>query len=157
MDTSMMFLIILDKITITLLKWSRCIAKTKRHSPVGERAVGIGESSLTLVIRMNRNLMIIRVSVEVAEEWVLCQPFKHLINEGEREVIFPGSLIEHPVIDAHPPPSYCPLRYELISLIMDHCHASLLWNILNWSDPLIILHVVCLWSLYNIDHQHIDE
>ena len=75
--------------------------------------------------------MITRISVQVAEEGMLDQPFKHLINEGEREVIFPGSLVEHPIIDAHPPTSDCPLRYELISLISDNYHASLLRGHLN--------------------------
>ena len=67
---------------------------------------------------------------------MLGQPFKHLVNEGVREVIFPGSLVKHPVIDAHLLTSDCPLRYELISLILDNCHASLLWDHLNWTDPL---------------------
>jgi hypothetical protein len=98
----------------TPLKWSRCTVKTKRHLPVGECAVGIGEGNLTLVIRMNENLMINRISIKVAEEWVLRQLFKHLINERERDVIFPGGLVEHPVIDAHPPTSNFPMRYELI-------------------------------------------
>ena len=41
---------------------------------------------------MNRNLMITRVSIEVAKELMFCQPFKNLINEGEREVISIQSL-----------------------------------------------------------------
>jgi hypothetical protein len=86
--------------------------------------------------------MITRVSIKVAEEQMLCQPFKHLINEGERKVIFPSSLVERPVIDTHLPSSNCPLRYELISLILDYCHASLLWNYLNWAYPLTTLHGV---------------
>jgi hypothetical protein len=73
---------------------------------------------------------------------VLCQPFKHLINEGERKVIFPGGLVEHPVIDTNPPYSNCPLRYELVSLILDYYRASLLWNYLNWANPLTVLHGV---------------
>ena len=81
--------------------------------------------------------MMTRVSVEVAKEWVFCQPFKLLINEGEREVIFPGSRVELPVVNTHPPTGDCPLRYELISLISDNCHASLLWDHLNWVDPLL--------------------
>ena len=52
---------------------------------------------------MYRNLMITGISIEVAKIGMLGQPFKHLVNEGEREVIFPGGLVEHPVIDIHPP------------------------------------------------------
>jgi len=80
--------------------------------------------------------MITRISVKVAEEWVFSKPFKHLIDEWEMEVIFPGSLVEHPVIDAHPPTSNCHMRYEFISPILDYYHATFLWNYLNWADPL---------------------
>ena len=50
---------------------------------------------------MDRNLMITRIFIEVAEIGMLGQPFKHLVNEGEWEVIFLGSLVKHPVIDVH--------------------------------------------------------
>ena len=47
--------------------------------------------------------MITRIAIEVAEIGMLGQPLKHLINEGgEREVIYLGSLVEYPAIDAHP-------------------------------------------------------
>ena len=39
--------------------------------------------------------MITGVFVEVAKVRVLGQPFKHLVNEGKREVIFPGSVGYH--------------------------------------------------------------
>ena len=68
--------------------------------------------------------------------------FKGFVKEGEREVIFPGILVKHPVMDAHSPTSDCSLRYELISLILDHYHASLLRNHLNWPDPFTVLHEV---------------
>ena len=52
----------------TLLKRSGCIAETKGHPLVGERAVRAGEGSLILVIRMDSNLMMItRIAIEVAE------------------------------------------------------------------------------------------
>ena len=51
----------------TPLKRSGCITETKGHSPVGECAVWAGEGSLILVIRMNRDLMITRIAIEVAE------------------------------------------------------------------------------------------
>ena len=110
----------------TPLKRSGCVAETKRHSPIGERAVRVGEGSLILIIRMDRDLMITRIAIEVAEIGMLGQSFKHFVNEGEREVIFPDSFVKHPVVNAHSPTSNGPLRYELISLVLDHCHASLL-------------------------------
>ena len=75
--------------------------------------------------------MITGVSVEVAKVRVLSQPFKHLVDEGKGEVIFPGSLVKHLVIDTHSPSGHGPLRYELIPLISDYRHASLLWDQLN--------------------------
>ena len=86
--------------------------------------------------------MITGVSVEVAKVRVLCQPFKHLVDEGKREVIVPGSLVKHPVIDTHSPSGHCPLRNELVPLITDYRHASLLWDHLDWADLLVILHGV---------------
>ena len=80
---------------------------------------------------MDWNLAITRISIEVTEEGMIGQPFKHLINEGEREVIFLGSLVQHPVVDTHHPFGNCPLRYELMSLISDNYHASLLRGHLN--------------------------
>ena len=64
------------------MKRSWCVAETKGHSPVGERVVRAGESSLILVIRMNRDLMITRIAIKVAEIGMLGQPFKHFVNEG---------------------------------------------------------------------------
>jgi len=66
----------------TQLKRSGRVAKTKWHSPVGERAIWASEGSLILVIRMDRNLMITRIAIEVAEIGMLGQPFKHFVNEG---------------------------------------------------------------------------
>ena len=86
--------------------------------------------------------MITGVSVEVAKVRVLCQPFKYLVYEGKREVIFPGSLIKHSVIDTHSPSGHCPLRYELVPLISDYRHSSLLRDHLDWADPLTVLHRV---------------
>jgi hypothetical protein len=34
------------------------------------------------------------------------------------------------------------MRYELVPLILDHSHSSLLWDHLNWADPFTILHGV---------------
>ena len=70
---------------------------------------------------MDRDLMITRIAIEVIEIGMLGQPFKHFINEGQWEVIFPVSFVKHSVVDTHSPTSNGPLRYELISLVLDHC------------------------------------
>ena len=77
----------------TPLKRSGCVAETKGHSLVGEHAVRAGEGSLILIIKMDKNLMITRIAIEVAEIGMLVQPFKHFVNEGQWEVIFPGSFV----------------------------------------------------------------
>ena len=118
----------------TLLKRSGCVVETKGHPPVGERAVRTGEGSLILIIRMDRDLMITRIANEVTEIRILGQPFKHFINEGQWEVIFLGDFVKHPVVDTHSPTSNGPMRYELISLVLDHFHASFLWDYLNWAN-----------------------
>ena len=66
----------------TPLKRSGCVAETKGHPPIGECAIRAGEGSLILVIRMDRDLMITRIAIEVKEIGMLGQPFKHFVNEG---------------------------------------------------------------------------
>ena len=100
--------------------------------------------------------MITRVSVEVAKVRVLCQLFKHLIDEGKREVIFPSCHVKHPVIDTHSPSGHCPLRYELVPLITDYRHASLLRDYLDWADPLAILHGVYDAHVQQLEHLFLD-
>jgi len=100
--------------------------------------------------------MITGVSVEVAKVRVLCQPFKHLIDEGKREVIFSGCLVEHPVIDTHSPSGHCPLRYELVPLITDYHQASLLRDYLDWADPLAILHGVYDARVQQLEYLFLD-
>ena len=51
----------------TPLKRSGCVAESKGHSSVGECAVWAGEGILILVVKMNRDLMITRIAIEVAE------------------------------------------------------------------------------------------
>jgi len=66
----------------TLLKRSGCVAETKGPSPIGKRAIRASEGSLILVIRMDRDLMITRIAIEVTEIGMLGQPFKHFVNKG---------------------------------------------------------------------------
>ena len=78
--------------------------------------------------------MITRIAIEVIEIGMLGQPFNHFVNEGQWEVIFPGGFVKHLVVDAHSLTSNSPVRYELTSLVLDHCHASLLWDYLDWAN-----------------------
>lgn len=71
-------------------------------------------------------------------------------------MIFTGRLVELPVIDAHSPSCDGPLRYELISLILDQCHATLLGNHLNGTDPFTILHGVDDTGVQELQHFFLD-
>ena len=101
--------------------------------------------------------MITGISVEVTKVRVLCQPFKHLVDEGKREMIFPGCLVEHPVIDTNSPSGHCPLRYELVPLITDYRDASLFRDHLDWADPLAILHGVYDARVQQLEYLFLDN
>ena len=63
------------------LKINRGIAQTKKHSSICICPIGACESGLTLVIGMDRNLMISPITIKETKERVLCKPFQHLIDE----------------------------------------------------------------------------
>jgi hypothetical protein len=48
--------------------------------------------------------------------------------KGLQEMIFLSSFVELSVVDAHPPTGDGPLRNELIFLIKDNYHTTLLWH-----------------------------
>ena len=110
--------------------------------PISKRAIGTCEGGLTLVIRVNRDLVIARVTIKIAEEGVIGQSLEHLINEGEREMILPGGGVEFSVIDTHRPSSDSALRNQLIVLVLHNYHFSLLGYDLYWIDPFTILNGV---------------
>jgi hypothetical protein len=53
-------------------------------------------------------------------------------------MIFPSSFVELPVVDAHPPTGDSLLRNELIFLIADNHHSTLLRHHLYWTDPFTV-------------------
>jgi hypothetical protein len=74
---------------------------------------------------MDRDLMITRLTIQVAEERVVSQPPYHFINEGYWEMIFLSSFVELPIVNTHPPTSDSLLRNEFIFLIVDNSHSTL--------------------------------
>jgi hypothetical protein len=46
------------------------------------------ECGLALIVRVDRNLMILRVPIEKTKERMLCQPLQYFFNEGQWKVIF---------------------------------------------------------------------
>jgi hypothetical protein len=53
-------------------------------------------------------------------------------------MIFLSSFFELPVVDTHPPIGDSPLRNELIFLIADNNHSTLLQHHLYWTDPFTV-------------------
>ena len=109
---------------------------------IGIRSIRACERGLTLVIGMDGDLMITGITIKETEEGMICKPLQHFINEGQREMILLCSLVEFPIIYAHPPSGRETLSDQLILLIRDNCQPSLLGHYLNGTDPLTIRHGV---------------
>jgi len=98
---------------------------------------------------MDRDLMITRIPIKETEERMLCKPFQHLIDERQREVILLCSLVIFLVIYTHPPSHDGSLRDQLVLIISNDRHASLLRHNLHGTYPLAIGH--------GVDYTHVQE
>ena len=96
------------------------------------------ESGLTLVIRVDQNLVISRIPVKETKEGMVHEAFYHFVNEWQWEVILLSGLVKFPVVNAHPPPSDSSLRNEFILFIPYNHHPSLLWHNLDRANPLTV-------------------
>jgi hypothetical protein len=67
-------------------------------------------------------------------------------------MIFLSSFVELLVVDAHPPTGDSPLRNELIFLIANNRHSTLLQHHLYWIDPFTIRNRVDNASLKWFQH-----
>src|SRR3954468_15455225 len=85
----------------TPLKSSRCITQTERHTPISISTVRTCESGLLLIRGVNMNLREARIPIKIAKVGVFRQPFKHMINKGQRIVVLHGSLVQLPEINTH--------------------------------------------------------
>ena len=72
------------------LESGRGITKTELHSAICECSVRACKGGLFLIVRVYRYLEKSIVSVKKTVILVISQYFQHLINEGQREVIFSG-------------------------------------------------------------------
>ena len=109
---------------------------------IGVCSIRACERGLTLVIRVDGDLVINGIPIKETEEGMVCKPLQHFINEGQREMILLCSLIKFPIIDAHAPPSRETFSDQLVLLTGDNCQLSLLRHYLNETNPLAIRHVV---------------
>jgi hypothetical protein len=91
---------------------------------------------------MDWDLMITGIPIKETEERIVCKPLQHFINEGQQEMILLCSLVEFPIIYAHPSSSRETLGDQLILLIRDNCQPSLPRHYLNGTNPLTIQHGV---------------
>ena len=60
--------------------WS--IAQSERHSSVCISSIRACKGSLFLVIWVDWDLVISRITIKETKERVVCKPFQHFINEG---------------------------------------------------------------------------
>jgi hypothetical protein len=67
-------------------------------------------------------------------------------------MIFLSSFVELPIVDAHSPIGDSPLRNELIFLIVDNHHSTLLRHHLYWTDPFTITNWIDNSSLKWFQH-----
>ncbi|GKF95949.1 hypothetical protein Tco_0288684 [Tanacetum coccineum] len=63
------------------------------------------------------------------------QSFEHLIDERKWKVIFPGCVVQLMIVYTYAPSGDCPLRDELILLILYYGHSSFLWDNLDRAYP----------------------
>ena len=62
----------------------------------------------------------------------------NLIQEGDREMVLLGGVIEFSIINEHTPTGYHSSRCKLISFILDSGHTLFLGNYLYRANPVTI-------------------
>jgi len=113
------------------LECARGIAYAKRHPPIGKSAKGTGEYGHFLILKSNMDFKIARKTIKKTIMRFTYQALKHLVNEWQGEVVFPGRLIEPPVV-LHPSWD------QFVPFIFNNCEACLLWNHMDGTDSLIV-------------------
>ena len=96
---------------------------------------GAYESGLLLVFQINLYLKVARVAIPKTVERMPKDPFKHLVNKRQWEMVLPYHRIQFPIFDTHPPTSskVCGDIFSLI--ILHHRDPRLLWDNLGWTHP----------------------
>jgi hypothetical protein len=78
------------------------------------------------------------IAVKIAKILMLGQALKEFIDEGQREVVFPGTAIEFSVINAYTPPSYQSCGNHLAIFSLHNSRAPFLWDNMNRAHPFAI-------------------
>ncbi|GJV39404.1 hypothetical protein Tco_1417844 [Tanacetum coccineum] len=92
-------------------------------------------SSPAMHLHMTRDLKVSRKPIQEAVVFMPSQSFEHLIDELKRKVIFSGCVVQFTIVDTYAPSDDCPLRDELILLILYYGHSSFRWNDLDRAYP----------------------
>ena len=106
---------------------------------IGICSIRACESGLVLIIGMDGDLVITGLPIKETKERMVCKPFQHFINEGQREMILLRSLVEFSIVNTHPPSTRETLSDQLILVIRNNCHPSLFRHYLNRTNPLLTL------------------
>jgi len=84
------------------------------------------------------DLKIARKTIKKIVMRFTCQALKHLVNEWQGEVVFPGRLIQPPIIDANSSAILHPDCDQFVPFIFNNCEACLLRNHMDRTDTLTI-------------------
>jgi len=121
-----------------MLKCCWGIVQAERHSTISKCPKWTCEHSLFLVLRRNRNLIIPRVTVQETVIVMASQSFKHLINEGKREMVLTSCCSKLLIVNANSNLRGKSSLDELFVLIFHYGETGFLWNRVDRTDPLPI-------------------
>jgi len=118
----------------------RCwgIAQAKKHSTISKCPIWTCESSLFLVLRSNKNLIIPLITIQEIVILVANQTFKHLINKGKRKMVLTSCCIKLPIVNANSNFRGMSSLDQLFVLVFHHGETEFLWNRMDRTNSLAI-------------------
>ena len=94
------------------MEGSRGIGEAKRHNRPLERSIASLEGGLRFISFSDSDLMETTGKIHFSEVFPDCQLVKHLVNPGDRVLVFSGQLVECSVVDDY--------TSGLVLLVSDH-------------------------------------
>lgn len=118
-----------------MLKGIWSITYSKWHHSKGKVSIGTCKSYILLIFTGNRNLVVTRITIKEAIEFLTSQPIHRLVNERKRKMILMCSLVHLPIVHAYPSTNDSSCRNYLILLIFNDFHATLLQDTFDRTHP----------------------
>ena len=126
----------------TSLKRRGGVAQSEWHASQGECAKGTCERRLLLIVKMNSNLIVARISIEEAEVTQSCQSVQDLVDEREWEVILFRGRVQLPIADANFPFRWKSCLDLFTLLVCCDCYFGFLRNNVYRTHPLAVIYGV---------------